>query len=146
MVRFDAYFTTVVFNWAKMMVSIVFIDFQGLSAMTIIYHNPRCGTSRTVLEALESGGHAPTIVEYLKTPLSAAQLRKLFSDAGLTARQAIREKEAIYTELGLDDPAVSDDQLIAAIAEHPILLNRPFVVTSKGTRLCRPATVVQEIL
>src|SRR5690606_31140732 len=104
--------------------------------MTTIYHNPRCSTSRNTLQRLRDQGHEPKIVEYLKTPPSRAELAKLISDAGLTARQAIRAKEALYVELGLVQ--ASDDQLLDAMAANPILINRPLVVTEKGTRLCRP--------
>lgn len=114
--------------------------------MTKIYHNPRCGTSRTVLQILQDRGCEPEIIEYLKTPLSRAQLVELLSLAGLSARQALRSKESLCQALNLDGPAVSEDQLLDAIAENPILLNRPFVVTEKGARLCRPAELVQEIL
>lgn len=114
--------------------------------MNRIYHNPRCGTSRSALQAMQDRGLQVEIIEYLKTPLSRAQLAQLIADAGLTVREAVREKEDIYRELGLDDPAVDDDRLLDAMAEHPILMNRPFVVTAKGTRLCRPATVIEEIL
>ncbi|NYT82427.1 arsenate reductase (glutaredoxin) [Alcaligenaceae bacterium] len=114
--------------------------------MNRIYHNPRCGTSRSALQTLQDRGLQVEIIEYLKTPLSRAELAQLIADAGLTVREAVREKEDIHRELGLDDPAVGDDRLLDAMAEHPILLNRPFVVTEKGTRLCRPATVIEEIL
>jgi len=114
--------------------------------MATIYHNPRCGTSRTVLQRLEDAGVRPQIVEYLKTPLPRAQLAALIHDAGLSVRDAMRAKEPVYKELGLDDPALSDEQLLDAMARHPILMNRPFVVTSRGTRLCRPADVLDEIL
>lgn len=114
--------------------------------MTKIYHNPRCGTSRTVLQILQDRGLAPEIIEYLKTPLSRDALAALIGAAGLTVREAIRTKEPVYQELGLDDPTLSDGQLLDAMAEHPVLMNRPFVTTAKGTRLCRPATVVDEIL
>lgn len=114
--------------------------------MAIIYHNPRCGTSRKVLQALQDRGHPVEIVEYLKQPLSREALAKLIADAGLTVREAVRSKEALYSELGLDDPAVSDDALLQAMEAHPILMNRPFVVTDKGTRLCRPAEAVESIL
>lgn len=116
------------------------------TAMTTIYHNPRCGTSRSALELLQGRGIQPDIVEYLKTPLSRAALASLIRDAGLSPREAIRSKEALFAELKLDGPAVTNDQLLDAMAEHPILMNRPFVVTDKGTRLCRPATVLEEIL
>ena len=114
--------------------------------MNRIYHNPRCGTSRSVLQTLQDRGLQVEIIEYLKTPLSRAELARLIADAGLTPRQAIREKEDIYRELGLDDPSVGDERLLDAMAEHLVLLNRPFVVTAKGTRLCRPATVIEEII
>ena len=114
--------------------------------MAIIYHNPRCGTSRTVLQTLEERGLAPKIVLYLETPLNRQELAQLIASAGINVRQALRSKEAIYTELGLDDPRLTDDQLLMAMEHHPILMNRPFVVTEKGARLCRPATVVDEIL
>jgi arsenate reductase len=113
---------------------------------TTIYHNPSCGTSRTVLEALREAGAAPTVVEYLKTPPSRDTLKALIAQAGLSVRDVVRAKEPIYQELGLDAADVSDDRLLDAMMEHPILINRPFVVTSKGARLCRPAEVVQEIL
>lgn len=114
--------------------------------MTTIYHNPRCGTSRTVLQKLRDSGVNPTIVEYLKTPLDEKAITTLIRHAGLTVREAIRSKEPVFDELGLGAPELSDEQLIAAMAAHPILLNRPFVTTSKGTRLCRPADVLDEIL
>ncbi|MGB3290504.1 MAG: arsenate reductase (glutaredoxin) [Burkholderiaceae bacterium] len=114
--------------------------------MTTIYHNPRCGTSRTVLQTLQERGLQPEIVEYLKTPLSRDQLAALIAASGLSVREAVRSKEALYQELGLDQPAVDDEQLLQAMAQHPILMNRPFVTTAKGTRLCRPATVIDEII
>lgn len=114
--------------------------------MAVIYHNPRCGTSRTVLQALQDAGHAVEVVEYLKTPLKRDELARLIAAAGITVREAIRSKEAIYSELGLDNPDLSDDELLQAMEAHPILMNRPIVVTDKGTRLCRPADVVNEIL
>lgn len=113
---------------------------------TTIYHNPRCGTSRTVLEHLNDAGMSPTVVEYLKTPPSRQALQSLIAQAGLNVRDAVRTKEALYQELGLDAPGVTDDQLLDAMIAHPILINRPFVVTPKGTRLCRPADLVREIL
>jgi arsenate reductase len=111
-----------------------------------IYHNARCGTSRTTLEAVRAAGHEPRVVDYLATPPEREQLRQLIKDAGLSVREAMRAKEPIYAELKLDDPALSDDALIDAMLAHPILINRPFVVTPKGVRLCRPADLVQEIL
>lgn len=112
--------------------------------MTTIYHNPRCSTSRNTLQRLRDQGREPEIVEYLKTPPSREQLVKLIRDAGLSARDAIRAKETLYTELGLEQ--ASEEQLIDAMAANPILINRPFVVTEKGTRLCRPIEAVDEIL
>ncbi|PVY61154.1 arsenate reductase (glutaredoxin) [Pusillimonas noertemannii] len=112
--------------------------------MTTIYHNPRCSTSRNTLERLRAAGREPEIIEYLKTPPSRDQLAKLISDAGLTPREAVRVKEAAYAELGLE--GASDAQLLDAMAAHPILINRPFVVTEKGTRLGRPIEAVDEIL
>lgn len=114
--------------------------------MIKIYHNPRCGTSRTVLQQLRDQGLEPEVIDYQKTPLTEGQLSSLFQQAGITPREAIRAKEPLFGELGLDDPSVADAQLLKAMATHPILLNRPFVVTDKGARLCRPASVVDEIL
>lgn len=111
-----------------------------------IYHNPACGTSRNTLALIRDAGIEPTVVEYLKTPPERAALKKMIADAGLTVREAIREKGTPYAELGLDDPALTDDRLLDAMLEHPILINRPFVVTSGGTRLCRPSETVLEIL
>lgn len=116
------------------------------TAMTTIYHNPRCGTSRTVLQTLQERGLQPEIIEYLKTPLSRDQLAALISAAGLTVREAIRAKEDLFQELGLDDPALDDERLLQAMAQHPVLMNRPFVTTAKGTRLCRPAALVDELI
>jgi len=114
--------------------------------MAVIYHNPRCGTSRTVLQALQDAGHEVEVVEYLKTPLTHDQLAQLIAAAGISVREALRSKEAVYTELGLDAPGLGDEALLQAIAENPVLMNRPFVVTEKGARLCRPADLVNEIL
>jgi arsenate reductase len=114
--------------------------------MAIIYHNPRCGTSRNVLQALQEHGEPVQIIEYLKDPLDRQALAKLIADAGLSVREALRSKEALYAELGLDDASLDDAALLAAMEANPILMNRPFVVTGKGTRLCRPAEVVNEIL
>jgi len=114
--------------------------------MAVIYHNPACGTSRNVLQALQDHGHQVEVIEYLKEPLARDELARLIAAAGLSVRDAVRSKEAIYTELGLDDPSVDDEALLKAMEAHPVLLNRPFAVTEKGTRLCRPAEVVQEIL
>lgn len=114
--------------------------------MAIIYHNPRCGTSRKVLQRLGEQGLQLEIVEYLKNPLGRDALAKMIKDAGLSVRQAVRSKEALYTELGLDAASVDDETLLRAMEANPILMNRPFVITDKGTRLCRPAEVVEEIL
>lgn len=114
--------------------------------MLKIYHNPRCGTSRTTLQLLRDRGLEPQIIEYLETPPGRDELRKLIQDAGLTMRQALRRKEAVYKELNLDDPALDDERLLDAVMQHPILLERPFVVTDKGVRLCRPAGEVETIL
>jgi arsenate reductase len=111
-----------------------------------IYHNPACGTSRNTVEMIRNAGIEPTVIEYLKTPPSRDELVKMIADAGLTVRGAIREKGTPYAELGLDNPALSDDQLLDAMLEHPILINRPFVVTPIGTRLARPSEVVLDIL
>ena len=111
-----------------------------------IYHNPACGTSRNTLALIRNAGIEPAIVEYLTDPPAREQLRAMIERAGLTVRQALREKGTPFQELGLGDPALTDDQLLDAIAAHPILLNRPFVVTPLGARLCRPSEVVLEIL
>lgn len=112
--------------------------------MARIYHNPKCSTSRKTLELLREHGIEPEVVLYLKTPPTRAELVAMISDAGIDVRTAVRKREALYTELGLAD--ASDDQLLDAMAEHPILIERPFVVTSKGTRLARPIDSVREIL
>lgn len=115
--------------------------------MTVtIYHNPDCGTSRNTLAMIRQSGIEPTIVEYLRTPLDRATVVRLIEDAGLTVRQALRQKDTPFDALGLADPTETDEELLDAIGAHPILLNRPFVVTLKGTRLCRPSEVVLDIL
>jgi arsenate reductase (glutaredoxin) len=111
-----------------------------------IYHNPECGTSRNTLELIQHGGIEPTVIEYLKTPPSRDKLVQMIKNAGLTVREAIREKGTPYAELGLGDPSLTDDQLLDAILKDPILINRPFVVTPLGTRLSRPSDVVLDIL
>ncbi|WMT86403.1 arsenate reductase (glutaredoxin) [Pelagibacterium sp. 26DY04] len=111
-----------------------------------IYHNPACGTSRNTLAMIRQSGIEPTVVEYLTTPPDRATIVKLVADAGLTVREALRQKGTPFDELGLADPAKSDDELLDAIEAHPILLNRPFVVTPLGTRLCRPSEAVLDIL
>jgi arsenate reductase len=117
------------------------------SQMTVtIFHNPRCNTSRTVLAALQAKGLDIRIVEYLKQPPDRAALVDLLRQLGIGPRGLMRRKEAAYGELGLDDPALSDDRLIDAILAHPILIERPIVVTPKGARICRPVETLAEIL
>ena len=116
-----------------------------MSSITI-YHNPACGTSRNVLGLIRNSGETPTIIEYLKTPPDAATLRSLIADMGISARELLRQKGTPYDELGLSDPKWTDDQLIGFMLEHPILINRPIVVTPLGTRLCRPSEAVLDIL
>lgn len=110
----------------------------------VIFHNPRCSTSRKTLNLLRDNGFEPTVVEYLKTPPSRAELVKMIRDAGIDVCTAIRKRESLYDELNLAD--ASDDRLLDAMVEHPILIERPFVVTPKGTRLARPVDAVREIL
>ena len=110
-----------------------------------IYHNPRCGSSRTALGLILNSGAKPYIVEYLKTPPDRATLVALAQQAG-SVRSLLRSKESLYGELGLDDPTLSDEALLDALLAHPILLNRPVVSTPLGTRVCRPAETVLEIL
>lgn len=111
-----------------------------------IYHNPACGTSRNTLEMIRNAGIEPTVIECLNNPPTRSQLVKMIAGAGLTVRGAIREKGTPYAELGLDNPELSDDQLLDAMLKDPILINRPFVITPRGTRLSRPSEVVLEIL
>nr|WP_314545986.1 arsenate reductase (glutaredoxin) [uncultured Massilia sp.] len=111
-----------------------------------IFHNPRCGTSRNTLAAIREAGIEPRVVDYLTDTPSRAELQDLIARAGLGVRDALRAKESLAAELGLNDPAVGDEALLDAMLAHPILINRPFVVTPKGVRLCRPAELVQEIL
>lgn len=115
--------------------------------MTVtIYHNPKCGTSRNTLAMIRASGAEPAVIEYLKEPPSRETLVKLLKRMKARPRDILREKGTPYHELGLDDPALSDDQLIDAMMAHPILINRPIVVTKKGVRLCRPSEAVLEIL
>jgi arsenate reductase len=109
-----------------------------------IHHNPGCSNSRRALELIREAGHEPVIVEYLKTPLDAASLRILASRVGVPLRELVREKEPLFAELGL--AGAGDAELAAAVAAHPILLNRPIVVTDKGAKLCRPGDTVLELL
>ena len=111
-----------------------------------IYHNPNCGTSRNTLALIRNTGAEPRIVDYLVNPPAREQLREMIAKAGLTVRQAIREKAEPYVGLGLGNQALSDDALLDAMLAHPILINRPFVVTPLGVRLCRPSELVLEIL
>ena len=109
-----------------------------------IYHNPKCSTSRKTLDLLRDNGIEPTVVQYLKTPPTRAELVKMIKAAGIDARSAVRKRESLYSELKLADS--TDAALLDAMAEHPILIERPFVVTGKGTRLARPIDKVREIL
>jgi arsenate reductase len=112
----------------------------------VIHHNPGCGTSRNVLAMIESAGYRPTIVEYLKTGWTRPQLLGLFAAAGLTPHEALRTARSPAAELGLLDPEVDQETLLAAMTEHPELVNRPIVCTPKGVRLCRPAERVLDLL
>ena len=111
-----------------------------------IYHNPKCGTSRNTLGLIRNAGIEPTIIEYLGHPPSREQLAAMIKAAGLTVREALRQKEAAFAELGLENPKVTDGELLDAMIRHPILINRPFVETEQGTRLCRPSELVLDIL
>lgn len=111
-----------------------------------IYHNPECGTSRNTLAMIRQSGIEPIAIEYLKTPPDRAHLVAMVHAAGLTLRQALRQKDTPYAELGLGNPALTDTALLDAIEKHPILINRPFVITDLGVRLCRPSELVLDIL
>lgn len=112
----------------------------------VIHHSPACGTSRNVLAILEAAGCRPTVVEYLRTGWTRAQLLGLFAAAGLTPREALRETKSPARELGLLAPGVSDEAILVAMIEHPVLVNRPIVCTPKGVRLCRPSELVLDLL
>jgi arsenate reductase (glutaredoxin) len=112
----------------------------------IIYHNPQCGTSRNTLALIRNAGVEPHIIEYLKCPPTRLLLSQLIERAGLTVRQVLREKDTPYHQLGLGNPSLSDGALLDAVIVHPILLNRPLVVTPKGVRLCRPSELVLDLL
>jgi arsenate reductase len=115
--------------------------------MTItIYHNPACGTSRNVLALIRESGAEPRVVEYLKTPPSRAELAELIRRMGIPVREVLRRKGTPYDALNLDDPALTDDALLDAMMAHPILINRPIVVTPLGVRLCRPSETVRDVL
>jgi len=111
-----------------------------------IYHNPACGTSRNTLAMIRATGTEPVIIEYLKTPPDKSRLRELLAGMGITARSLLREKTTPYTELGLADPKWTEDELLNFMLAHPILINRPIVVTPKAIRLCRPSETVMELL
>jgi arsenate reductase (glutaredoxin) len=115
-----------------------------------IYHNPACGTSRNTLAAIRAAGHEPEIVEYLKTPLRREAIKALIEQTGLTVREVARKKETLFHELRLDENNVTESELLGAMAEHPILINRPIVVMEDGertiARLCRPSEIVREML
>ena len=112
----------------------------------VIYHNPECGTSRNVLKILQSRCDKPTVIEYLQTGWTRAQLLGLFAAAGLTPRDALRISKSPAEELGLTRPEVTDEELMAAMVEHPVLVNRPIVCTTKGVALCRPSEAVFDLL
>jgi arsenate reductase len=111
-----------------------------------IYHNPSCGTSRNTLSMIRQSGEEPKIIEYLKTPPDRARLLELIGAMGISVRALLREKGTPYAELGLADPKWRDDELIDFMLAHPILINRPIVVTAKGTKLCRPSETVLDLL
>lgn len=112
----------------------------------VIYHNPACGTSRNTLALIRNAGIEPTVIEYLKTPPDRATLKAVIARMGVAVREALREKGTPYAELGLADPKWSDDELIDFMLQHPILINRPIVVTPLGARLCRPSEAVLDLL
>lgn len=112
----------------------------------LIFHNPNCGTSRNTLAIMKASGEQPEVVEYLKNPPSRDELVELLAKMNLSPRELLRSKEAINDELGLDNPELSDDEIIDAMIAHPILINRPIVVTNKGAALCRPSERVFELL
>ena len=111
-----------------------------------IYHNPECGTSRNTLAMIRQSGVEPTIIEYLKTPPSREKLKELIAAMGISVRDLLRQKGTPYNDLGLDDPKWTDDRLIDQMLAHPILINRPIVVTEKGVKLCRPSETVLPLL
>lgn len=126
---------------------LIYMSINSLIIMKVtIYHNPRCGTSRNTLALIREAGEEPEIIEYLKNTPTKEELITIIKDSNISVRDAIRNKEPIYKTLNLDDSKWSDDELIDFMLENPILINRPFVITEKGTRFCRPAETVNEIL
>ncbi len=119
---------------------------QESDARITIYHNPKCGTSRTVLALIREYGVEPTVIEYLKTPPTREEIVSMIERMGIPVRELLRRKGTPYDELGLDDPKWTEDQLVDFIVQHPILMNRPLVVSPAGVRLCRPAESVADIL
>jgi len=112
----------------------------------IIYHNPECGTSRNALAMIRNAGIEPHVIEYLKTPLSRTMLERLIQRSGMTVRALLREKGTPYAELGLDNPSLTDAELVDAMMDHPVLINRPLVVSQMGVKLCRPSEEVLDLL
>lgn len=119
---------------------------MSATSKVTIYHNPKCGTSRTTLAAIRAAGIEPDVIEYLKNPPGRTTLLELMKAAGLKPRELVRAKEKLFADLGLDRDGVTDKALVDAMVEHPLLMNRPIVVTAKGVRLCRPADRLSEIL
>ena len=124
------------------------IDRQGLkeTMKAVIYHNPRCGTSRKTLEILQAEGAEVSVVDYLNNPPGKEELRRLYERAGISPRQGLRAKEQLARDLDLVEGAVSDDAILSAMVDNPVLIERPLVETEKGVRLCRPQELVREIL
>ncbi len=123
----------------------IFYERKVMNQVTI-YHNPACGTSRNTLAMIRASGVEPEVIEYIKTPPSRERLIALIAAMGISTRAVLREKGTPYAELGLDDTSLSDDVLIDAMLQHPVLINRPIVATAKGVKLCRPSELVLEIL
>ena len=122
------------------------MTYQSVAVDIVIYHNPECGTSRNTLAMIRNAGIEPHVIEYLKTPPSRALLVELIDRAGITPRDLLREKGTPYAELGLGDDALSDDTLVDAMMAHPVLINRPLVVSPLGVKLCRPSEAVLDLL
>ena len=121
-------------------------EINGTEMKATIYHNPMCGTSRKTLEILRNEGADVSVIEYLKAPPSRDELKRLYARAGISPREGLRAKEPLAEELGLTRPDVSDDEILDAMMEHPILIQRPLVETEKGVRLCRPQEEVRQLL